>query len=106
MLYLAPHEIQPHRTVKNKGFILKIMFVCDVCRPDFGRDGSVLFDGKICIFPFTKEMEATRYNINKLKGTKETKQIDSITKEVIRKCFVKNVRIGTKESIFTYSILF
>ncbi|XP_057810276.1 uncharacterized protein LOC131024755 [Salvia miltiorrhiza] len=51
--YLTPGEAEPHRTCKSKKHIKKVMFMCAVCRPIFAEDGSVLFDGKIGIWPFT-----------------------------------------------------
>lgn len=94
-VYLAADEEEPHRTCKNKGFIPKIMFMCAVCRPLFANDGSVLFDGKIGIFPFTEEKEAQRGSKNRPAGTLITKPIDSITKQVIKACMINEVRQGS-----------
>ncbi|XP_057775298.1 uncharacterized protein LOC130994271 [Salvia miltiorrhiza] len=89
--YLAPGETEPHRTCKSKKFITKVMFMCAVCRPIFNEDGSVLFDGKIGIFPFTHQLPAQRGSKNRPAGTWETKPIQSVTKEVVRDCLVNQI---------------
>ncbi|XP_057811571.1 uncharacterized protein LOC131025799 [Salvia miltiorrhiza] len=86
--YLTPAEIDPHRTCKSKKFIKKVMFLCAVCRPLFNEDGSVLFDGKIGIFPFTEMVPAKRTSKNREAGTMEEKPIQSITKQVMKDCFI------------------
>ncbi|XP_041999883.1 uncharacterized protein LOC121749378 [Salvia splendens] len=93
--YLAPGEEEPHRTCKNKQFISKIMFMCAVCRPLFGVNGEVLFDGKIGIFPFTKQVPAKRSSKNRMAGTLETKPIESITKDVTRDCLINKIMFAS-----------
>ncbi|KAH6778784.1 hypothetical protein C2S52_010021 [Perilla frutescens var. hirtella] len=58
--FITLEEAEPHRSCKNKKFIKKIMFMCAVCRPMFAIDGTLLFDGKIEIFPFTHKVPAQR----------------------------------------------
>lgn len=89
--YLTPGEAEPHRSCKSKKFITKVMFMCAVCRPQFDDNGSVLFDGKIGIFPFTKTVAAIRNSRNRAKGTLYTKPIQSITKDVIKDCLINQV---------------
>ncbi|XP_042022974.1 uncharacterized protein LOC121770286 [Salvia splendens] len=74
--YLAPGEEEPHRTF---------------CRPLFGVNSEVLFDGKIGIFPFTKQVPAKRSSKNRKAGTLETKPIESITKDVTRDCLINKI---------------
>ncbi|XP_042012385.1 uncharacterized protein LOC121760850 [Salvia splendens] len=74
--YLAPGEQEPHRTF---------------CRPLFGVHGEVLFDGKIGIFPFTKQVAAKRSSKNRQAGTMETKPIESITTDVVRDCLINKI---------------
>lgn len=95
--YLTPDEIDPHRSCKSKKFITKVMFMCAVCRPIFGADGTVLFDGKIGIFPFTYEEPAKRSSKNRPSGTMETKAIESITRDVIRDCIINKVWVDEGE---------
>ncbi|XP_057774928.1 uncharacterized protein LOC130993909 [Salvia miltiorrhiza] len=52
-------------------------------RPLIVEDGTVLFDGKIGIFPFTEYVPAKRSSKNREAGTLEQKPIQSITKEII-----------------------
>ncbi|XP_057803388.1 uncharacterized protein LOC131018692 [Salvia miltiorrhiza] len=94
--YLTPAEAEPHRTCKSKKFITKVMFLCAVCRPIFGEDGSVLFDGKIGIFPLTEMVPAQRSSKNREAGTLEQKPIQSITKQVLKDCFIKKGRASTR----------
>ncbi|XP_057785999.1 uncharacterized protein LOC131003512 [Salvia miltiorrhiza] len=67
------------------------MFSCAVCRPLFAQDGSVLFDGKIGIFPYTEMVAAKRSSKNRVAGTLEQKSIESITKDVVREGFIKQL---------------
>ncbi|KAH6759862.1 hypothetical protein C2S51_016811 [Perilla frutescens var. frutescens] len=89
--YLTPEEAEPHRSCKSKKFISKIMFMCAVSRPLLAVDGSVLFDGKIGVFPFTHKVPAKIESKNRSRGTLETKPIESITQEVIRDCLINQV---------------
>ena len=89
--YLAPGEDEPHRSCQNKKFISKIMFMCAVTRPLFGRNGEVLFGGKIGIFPFIERVPAKRSSKNRRAGTIETKPIESITKEVTKDYIINKV---------------
>ncbi|KAH6822567.1 hypothetical protein C2S53_011475 [Perilla frutescens var. hirtella] len=86
--YMTPKEAGPHRTCKSKKFISKIMFMCAVSKPLLAADGSVLFDGKIGVFPFTHKVPAKRSSKNRSRGTLETKAIELITQEVIRDCLI------------------
>ncbi|KAK9723962.1 hypothetical protein RND81_05G037300 [Saponaria officinalis] len=89
--YMLPNEPRPHRTCQSKRFISKIMFMAAVARPRYDKDGVVLFDGKIGIFPFVYEAEALRSSKNRKKGTLEVKPIESIKKEVIKQCLIEKV---------------
>ncbi|KAH6793383.1 hypothetical protein C2S52_003860 [Perilla frutescens var. hirtella] len=77
--YLTPEEAEPHRSCKSKKPILAV-------------DGSVLFDGKIGVFPFTHKVTSK----NRSRGTLETKPIESITQEVIRNCLINQVLLAIK----------
>ncbi|KAK9705788.1 hypothetical protein RND81_07G081800 [Saponaria officinalis] len=89
--YLLPDEMEPHRTCKSKRFITKVMFMAAVARPIFSNQGSVLFDGKIGIFPFTYEEPAKRASRNRARGTMETKPIQRITKEVTKEYLISKI---------------
>ncbi|KAH6778522.1 hypothetical protein C2S51_009834 [Perilla frutescens var. frutescens] len=89
--YITLEEAEPHRSCKSKKFITQIIFMCVVCRPLFAADGTILYDGKIGVFPFTHKVPAPRSSKNRRKGTLETKAIESITKEVIRDCLINQI---------------
>ncbi|XP_074303211.1 uncharacterized protein LOC141637637 [Silene latifolia] len=89
--YMVEGEEVPYRSCQSKRYITKVMFMCAVCRPIYSEDGELLFDGKIGMFPFTKQPAAARASRNRLRGTMETKPIDSITKQVTRECIIEQV---------------
>ncbi|KAL6530492.1 hypothetical protein OROMI_028381 [Orobanche minor] len=89
--YLHPDEPDPYRSCKSKKFITKVMFLCAVSRPIYNLDGTLIFDGKIGIFPLTHKVAAKRSSKNRTAGTMETKAIDSITKEVIKSWLINKV---------------
>ena len=89
--YLTPQEADPHRSCKNKKYITKVMFMCAVCRPMYNEDGSLLFDGKIGIFPFIEKVPAQRSSKNRAAGTLETKPIESVNKIAIKDCVINKV---------------
>ncbi|KAH6785499.1 hypothetical protein C2S51_037954 [Perilla frutescens var. frutescens] len=94
--YMTSDEAEPHRTCKSKKFISKIMFICAVSRPLLAANGSVLFDGKIGVFPFTHKVPTKRSSKNRSRGSLETKAIESITQEVIRDCLINQVLLAIK----------
>ena len=89
--YLLPSEPEPHRTSKSKRFITKVMFMSAVARPRYDKDGICTFDGKIGIFPFTVEEPAARASKNRARGVIEVKPIESITKDVVKKCLIDKI---------------
>lgn len=68
--YLANDEERPHREVKSKNFIEKVMFLAVVTRPRFDENGNCTFDGKLGIFPFTYVEPAKRKSGNRPRGIK------------------------------------
>ncbi|XP_074293213.1 uncharacterized protein LOC141620174 [Silene latifolia] len=82
--YLGKNEVPPHRTVQSKHFIQKVMFMCAVTRPKYGPNGEVVFDGKLGIWPFVQTVPAKRNSKNRVAGTLETKNIESINKQVTK----------------------
>ncbi|XP_057775347.1 uncharacterized protein LOC130994318 [Salvia miltiorrhiza] len=67
------------------------MFISAVCRPLFAADGSIIFDGKIGIFPFTEMVAAKRSSKNRVAGTLEQKPIESVSKPVMRDFFINKI---------------
>ena len=47
--YLEKDEIEPHRQIKSKIFITKVMFLAAVARPRYDTHNNEWFDGKIGI---------------------------------------------------------
>ena len=66
---LAPGEEIPHRTCKNKRFILTIMFAAAVARPRFNTAKNQWFTGLLGIWPFCKQVRAQRSSRNRAAGT-------------------------------------
>ena len=66
-VYLAHDEPEPERHCKSKRYIGKIMFLCAVARPRLLPDGT-WWDGKIGIWPFTKQVAAKRSSVNPRQG--------------------------------------
>jgi hypothetical protein len=95
--YLLQDEEDPIRTCKSKNFIPKVMFLAAVARPRFDAQGNVLFNGKIGMFPLVTQEPAKRSSVNRPAGTLETKPIQSVTKDVIRKFFVEKILPAIKE---------
>ncbi|KAK9698104.1 hypothetical protein RND81_08G082700 [Saponaria officinalis] len=89
--YLLPDEEEPHRCLKSKRFITKVMFMAAVGWPIYEEDGMLSWDGKIGIFPFMVEVPAKRARKNRGDGVLEVKPIASITKEVIRDCLIQKI---------------
>ena len=89
--YLTPGEVELHREIQSKRYLLKIMFMCVVARPIFSNEGELIFDGKIDIFPFIQEVPAQRSSKNRKRRELETKPIQSITKNHTRDMIVHKI---------------
>jgi hypothetical protein len=90
-VYLAADENEPHRTCKSKRFITKVMFMAAVARPRYDRSQNQWFSGKLGIFPFVYQEPAKRSSKNRPAGTMVTKAIESVNKDVIRRCLIDQV---------------
>ncbi|XP_062203760.1 uncharacterized protein LOC133905955 [Phragmites australis] len=95
--YLAQGEDKPLRTVKNKNFIEKVMFLAAIARPRFDEEGNETFSRKIGIFPFTYTEPARRSSVNRPAGTMITKPMTSVTKETSRSYLVNKVLPAIKQ---------
>ncbi|XP_074277059.1 uncharacterized protein LOC141600713 [Silene latifolia] len=67
-----------------------------VSRPMYDGNGTLVFDGKIGIFPFTFQERAKRNSKNRVEGTFETKSIPSITKQVVKEMLISKIFPATK----------
>lgn len=54
--YMHPDEDDPHRTVRNKNAIDKVMFLSAVGRPIYDDEGNCIFDGKLGTWPFVRKV--------------------------------------------------
>ncbi|XP_074356479.1 uncharacterized protein LOC141696200 [Apium graveolens] len=73
------------------------MFMSDVGRPRFKKDGNCIFDGKIGIFPFTKEEASVYLSKNRAKGVMELKSIENINKVVVKQCIIEKILPAIKD---------
>ncbi|XP_074265531.1 uncharacterized protein LOC141587969 [Silene latifolia] len=89
--YILEEEEPPYRSCHSKRFITKVMFICAVCKPLYGDNGELIFNGKLGIFPFIKEVPAARTSKNRQAGTLETKPTTSLTKQVIKDCLINKI---------------
>ena len=67
------------------------MFMGCVARSRWNSLGESTFNGKIGIFPFTKQMATQRAFKNRPKGILETKPISSVNKKAIRKMLITQI---------------
>lgn len=95
--YLCLDEDMPHRTCKSKRYITKVMFMAAVARPRWDSNNVCTFDGKLGIWPFVYESPAQRNSKNRVKGTIETKCIESITQEETRKMMLTKLYPAIRE---------
>lgn len=87
---LLPDEEPPHRSVKSKRFITKVMFLAAVARPRWDHTRGTWFDGKLGIWPFVQWVEAARNSRNRPAGTLELKSCN-VDREVYREFLVQKV---------------
>jgi hypothetical protein len=55
--YMLLEEDDPHRTVKNKNFIGKVIFLSAVGRPIYDDAGNCIFYGKLGVWPFVRQVQ-------------------------------------------------
>ena len=87
---LVSDEEDPHRTVKHKSHITKVMFVCAQARPRLDTATGRVWDGKIGIWPVGKWVPAQRKSSNRARGTLEWKD-ENVTAEVYRNVLIEKV---------------
>ena len=93
---LTDDEKNPHRTVKHKSHVTKVMFLCAIARPRFIPYLNKWWDGKIGIWPIGEWVPAKRDSANRRKGTPVWKNT-SITRDVYRALLVEKVLPGIIE---------
>ena len=65
--YLLPNEEDPYRTVRNKNFIEKVMFLSAVALPRYDNDGNCIFDGKIGVWAFVRKVPLHALGLSSVK---------------------------------------
>ncbi|XP_021727169.1 uncharacterized protein LOC110694301 [Chenopodium quinoa] len=83
--YLLPKEENPYMCQQSKRYKIKAMFMAMIGKPLYDLTGNMLHDGKYGIFPFTYQQLAKKKRKNRDAGTLETKAVQSVTREEIRK---------------------
>jgi len=89
--YLVHDEEDPIFSCQSKNYIPKIMFLVAIARPRFDAQGKEIFFGKIGAFPLVTREPARKSSVNRPAGTLETKSIQSVTRNVIKKCVLEEV---------------
>ncbi len=90
--YLAPDEKPPQRSCKSKRFIIKIMFLTAIARPQTDPTTGEKFDGKIGIWPFVTYEVAKRKSKNRPAGTLVMKPA-TVTRQLYRSLLLEKVRM-------------
>ena len=93
---LAKGEEPPHRTVKHKNHIIKVMLLCAMARPRWDTARNCIWDGKIGIWPIGNFEPAKRNSKNRPKGTLVWKN-EEVNREVYRKILIDKVIPAIKE---------
>ncbi|KAF0723503.1 hypothetical protein AaE_009860 [Aphanomyces astaci] len=88
--YLAHDEDPPHRTVKSKTFITKVMFLSAIARLRWDHDKGEWLDGKIGTWHFTERVPTLRGSRKRPAGTMVTNPV-SVTREVYKTMLLDKV---------------
>ncbi|XP_021762524.1 uncharacterized protein LOC110727264 [Chenopodium quinoa] len=89
--YLLPKEENPYMCQQSKRYKIKAMFMVMIGKPLYDLIGNMLHDGNYGIFPFTYQQIAKKKSKNRDAGTLETKAVQSVTREEIRKMLLTNI---------------
>jgi transposase-like protein len=54
--YMHPNEDDPHRTMRNKNAIDKVIFLSALGRPLYDEQGNCIWDGKVGLWPFVRKV--------------------------------------------------
>lgn len=72
------------------------MFISDIARPDYNKDGTCIFEGKIKKFSFTTIEATKRASKNRGRGVVELKPIERINKVVVKRCLTEKIILTIK----------
>jgi hypothetical protein len=87
---LLDEEEDPHRTVKHKSHVDKVMFLAATAKPRWDPARNQHFDGKLGIWPFAKQEAAKRASANRPKGTMEWKT-STVDREACKSVLLDNL---------------
>ncbi|CEG35741.1 uncharacterized protein PHALS_05143 [Plasmopara halstedii] len=88
--YLGEHEEEPYITVKNKNYMIKVMFLAAVARPRWSAKNHCIWDGKIGVWPFAVYEPAERSSKNRAAGTLELKTY-TVDRDIYRQALCRMV---------------
>jgi hypothetical protein len=83
-------EATPHRTIRHKSHIPKVMFLCAQARPRWDPHRNAIWDGKIGLWPIGNWAPAQRTSIRRPAGTMVWHD-EPVTKEVYRRLLLTKV---------------
>ncbi|XP_021774360.1 uncharacterized protein LOC110738304 [Chenopodium quinoa] len=78
-------------SMQSKRYKIEAMFIGMIGKPLYDLSGYMLHDGKYGIFPFTYQQRAKKKSKNRDARVMETKVVQSVTKEEIRKMLMTNI---------------
>ena len=90
-------EATPHRTIRHRSHIPKVMFLCAQARPRWDPHRNAMWDGKLGLWPIGHWAPAQRSSVNRPAGTMVW-QDESVTKEVYRRLLLEKVFPAIKEA--------
>ncbi|KAG3207910.1 hypothetical protein PC129_g21058 [Phytophthora cactorum] len=94
--YLLPREEAPHRQVRSKRFITKVMTLAAVTRPRWNAPSGSYYDGKLGIWPFIVQESAVRSSPRRPAGTLITKE-GRVNKWTYRKMLIQHLLPAVRE---------
>jgi hypothetical protein len=89
-------EATPHRTIRHKCHIPKVLFLCAQARPRWDLHRNAMWDGKLGLWPIGHWAPAQRTSINRPAGTMVWHN-ETVTKEVYRRLLLEKVFPAIKE---------
>ncbi|POM59945.1 hypothetical protein PHPALM_31254 [Phytophthora palmivora] len=89
-------ENVPQRGRRSKHFMPKTMFLAAVARTRYNRDGELVWNGKIGIWPLTEEYVALRRSRYRERGETCQRNIESVTRAVYKTFLLDDVIPATK----------
>jgi hypothetical protein len=86
----ADDEATPHRTIRHKCHIPKVMFLCAQARPRWDPHRNAMWDGKLGLWPIGHWAPAQRASINRPAGTMVWHD-QAVTKDSYRRLLLEKV---------------